>query len=118
MTWQEITEATFRFVREFGFPSAIVCIFCWAIYKMGVVFHGTVMVPGMTAFTNFLSITQTTLRELGGTQERQALTLQEISHSQERHADALQEITKSQREIVATVKKLYPIATVPGERAK
>ena len=108
MTWHEIIESLFRFVREFGFPSAIVCAIGWGLYKAASVAHSTVVIPVVHALTSFLSVTQNTLKELGGTQDRQARTLQEISHSQERHGEALSEITKSQREIVEIVRKIQP----------
>ena len=95
----DIVDITFRFIREFGFPTFVLIVIGYWVHNAAVSMHSTIVVPVVKSHTDFMEVTQETLKELGQTQEKQADTLQEICHSQ--------------REIVETIKKIAPSIGAP-----
>ena len=90
--WMDTIDVTFKADREFGFPTFIICAIGWWLHKAAGVLHSSVVMPVIRSHTDFMSVTQETLKGLGMTQERQAKTLQEISHSQREIVDAVKAI--------------------------
>jgi hypothetical protein len=87
-------EQGLKIVREFGFPTLVLCVVGWWVHMAAISIHSTVVLPVIKSHTDFMEVTQETLQGLGETQERQAETLPEISNSQ--------------REIVEAVTKMQP----------
>lgn len=85
MTRSEIVEAlgpVGGFLNVIGIPAGMLVFIFWMFWQAAASVHSTVVVPYVTAHTEYLEKTSETLRSLGETQARQTETLREIAAGQ------------------------------------
>ena len=83
------TETWLRVAERFGVPVVILCVLLWMVREAAVGLHTTVVSPVVESHAEFLKQTSTTLREIGTTQQQQAVTMEEIAAGQREIIKAL-----------------------------
>lgn len=83
-TQKTILEVVLRIGERFGVPCLLMLAVLWMLREGAASLHHTVIVPVVSAHSEFLSSTQETLREIGRTQEKQAEAMQELAAGQQR----------------------------------
>lgn len=73
-----LLDSVLKFGTQLGVPVLILAAFLYMAREAGVALYTTAVVPIVEAHTQFLESTQTTLKEIGTTQRKQAETMEEI----------------------------------------
>ncbi len=88
----EILDAVGKFSARVGVPACVLAAVLGMIWTASSTLHESVVVPVVTAHTEFIAATQKT-------QERQAETLEAMASAREQQTQILHEIAEGQREI-------------------
>jgi hypothetical protein len=79
---QGVLDTFLRIADRFGVPCVMLAVILYFGREAAVALHGTVVQPVVKSHVDFLEATSETLKEIGHTQQQQAVTLQELSHGQ------------------------------------
>jgi hypothetical protein len=85
-------ELALQFVKIVGVPTAVLAVVLWFIGVATDRLHDSVLVPTVTAHTQFL-------RSTVETQERQAAALEKLTDNRVQQTEILEEIATGQREL-------------------
>lgn len=94
MTREEFgrVDVAFKAVREFGFPTVMLCLLMGGLWVVGGRVHDSVMVPLVSTHTEFMKATKET-------QSRQADALEALTESRDAAVELLENIAASQDQI-------------------
>lgn len=94
----EILQETGRFIAKVGAPTAILLIMLFMFWKAAHSLHESVVIPVVSAHTEFIHATQLT-------QARQAATLEAMAAGRQQQTEILHEIAEGQREIQEAINR-------------
>ena len=89
-------ELAIQFIKLVGVPTGILAVILWWIGAATDRLHDSVLVPTITAHTQFLKSTVET-------QERQATALEKLTDNRIQQTEILEEIASGQREILTHI---------------
>lgn len=89
-------ELAIQFVKVVGVPTAILSVVLWWIGAATDRLHDSVLVPTVTAHSQFLKSTMET-------QERQATALEQLTDNRIQQTQILEEIAAGQQEILSRI---------------
>jgi hypothetical protein len=97
--WVDFIDVVFKAAREFGFPTVVLAALGYWLHQVAKALHSTVVIPVVTAHTEFIASTQQT-------QERQATTLDAMASGRVEQTQILREISEGQRDIQRSIGEL------------
>lgn len=111
MTREEWTkvDVAFKAVREFGFPTVMLCLLLGGLWTIGAKLHDSVIVPLVVTHTEFMRATKET-------QARQADALETLSDSKDATVGLLQSISDSQDQIKNDIRAIRSQPSIGAHR--
>lgn len=73
-----LADSLLKVGTQLGVPVLILAAFLWMAREAGFAMYSGAVIPIVEAHTRFLESTESTLKEIGATQQQQAETMQEI----------------------------------------